>query len=108
MPLRGTGLQACLLTRPPDRPAMTKLPRSTTMSATTLNTRAVQPDALQTIPSPLTPSDGRNTTILTQWRMSWAEWASLPWCLKVQWDTTRFAVVQTPQGPQLRMIHITG
>ncbi len=32
------------------------------MSATTLKTpRAVQPDALQTIPSPLSPSDGGNT-----------------------------------------------
>ncbi|OZB72198.1 MULTISPECIES: hypothetical protein [unclassified Thiomonas] len=79
------------------------------MSATTLKTpRADQPAALQTIPSPLTPSDGRkNEPKLVL--MSWAEWAATPKDYRLEKGTQRWVMRAHPAGGVgLFPVHITG
>ena len=76
------------------------------MSSTTLKTpRADQPAALQTIPSPLPPSDGRKTTNTV--RMTRAEWAATPRDYKLfSRKTGRFVMRHSPHGIGLFPVQI--
>jgi len=75
------------------------------MPATNLNpSRASQPAAARTKPSPLPPSDGRERIR----KMSWAQWHAIPRSLRIERGATRCVMEHTQHGIVLHAVHITG